>query len=175
MNMVLYGDSFLGRFGKDLIDQLEHELDNFTVYNCAAGGWNTSDLVNRAQYISRLRPEYVVLSFGANDVAPWKNVITLDVFADNVEKILSSFSGTKIIMLKCPDVDLHDKEQMNEFNSSLKTYYHSVENMFESVGVRVIETNILFEGLDEYHEDDGVHVNKLGYDKIIQKMSELVY
>ena len=172
MNMMLYGDSFLGRFGNDLIHRLESGLDNVTVYNCAAGGWNSSDLANRAEYMARLNPEYVVLSFGGNDVAPWRSTVPLNTFKDNVQKILSSFSASKIIMLKCPDVTVREKDQTIEYNDGLKTYYSNVERMFESAGVQVIDTNSLFHEL-EYHESDGIHLNKLGYDKIIQKISEL--
>jgi lysophospholipase L1-like esterase len=66
-NIVLFGDSFLGRWGKKYIDKLEALVSGSIVYNCAAGGLDTADGLVRACYIAGLKPDYAVLSFGAND------------------------------------------------------------------------------------------------------------
>ncbi len=174
MNIVLYGDSFLGRFGKNQIEQLESRLTNATIYNCSAGGWNSTDLNRRVEYIAKLKAEYVILSFGGNDVAPWKNVVPLESFIDNVKSILSAFNESKILMILCPNVELEDSNQTQEYNDGLASYYGSINSMFEEAGVKIIDTNSLFYGLDNFHESDGVHFNELAYDRIIEKISTLI-
>jgi len=174
MNIVLFGDSFLERFGKNLINQLESVVSNSTTYNCAAGGWNSIDLCERANYIAKLDPDYIILSFGANDVAPWKSVVTLEKFKTNTESILQVFSASKIIMLLCPDVHVRQLSQTQQYNERLKTYYQSVQAIFEKYEVKCIDTNNILKGTGDYHESDGVHFNQLAYDKVITRISELI-
>jgi hypothetical protein len=46
--LVLFGDSLFGRCNKDLIDQLEATLsESYDIYNCAAGGWDSDDVLKK--------------------------------------------------------------------------------------------------------------------------------
>jgi len=174
MNIVLFGDSFLGRFGKNLIDQLESTIPKSIVYNCAAGGWNSTDLKNRAQLIAKLNPDYVVLSYGGNDVAPWKKVVAQNEFQANTELILKAFSNSKIIILLCPNVNLESTEHTLEYNNALRSYYRGIEESLNNFDAHCIDTNLILADMGDCHEDDGVHINGQAYDRIILKLGELI-
>ena len=92
-SVVLFGDSLLGRFGKGLMDKLEEEVGNTIVYNCAAGGLNTEDGIKRADFIAKLKPDFVTFSFGANDCMPWKKQVPEKDFEKNYDAIIKEFSG----------------------------------------------------------------------------------
>lgn len=174
MNILLFGDSFLGRFNRSLIEQLESSIPNSTVYNGAAGGWNSDDGAERSQYIARLKPDYAVFSFGGNDTAPWKDKVGEQEFLSNMESIFNDFGDSKRIMLLCPDVNVEDANQTEEFNRLLAEYNARLIEMCNQMDVRVIDTNNLFVALDDYHVEDGIHINQSGYDLIIGKLAELI-
>lgn len=174
MNIILYGDSFLGRFGKDRIEQLESKLTDATIFNCAAGGWNSSDLTRRVEYISQLKPDYVILSFGGNDVAPWKDIVPLEEFTNNVKLMLSAFAESKILMVQCPNVELKDPIQTQQYNNGLLLRYGHVKDLFDEAGVAVIDTNTLFAEMEDYHESDGVHFNNEAYDILVNRIAKII-
>lgn len=104
-SIVLFGDSLFGRFGRDYILQLEGAVKDSTVYNCAAGGFNTFDGLKRADFIAKLKTDYVCISFGANDCNPFKGQpVALEKFAQNLTSMIQSFTGSKIILFPCPPV-----------------------------------------------------------------------
>ncbi|HEY1645892.1 MAG TPA: hypothetical protein VGF75_06000, partial [Candidatus Saccharimonadales bacterium] len=65
--LVLYGDSLFAQAGKHRLTMFEEVLAGYDVYNCAAGGWNTNDCLKKAEYISKLEPDVLVISLGTND------------------------------------------------------------------------------------------------------------
>src|SRR3989344_5029619 len=132
-SVVLFGDSLLGRFGKALIDKLEEEVIGITVYNCAAGGLNTEDGVRRADFIAKLKPDYVILSFGANDAAPWKKQVPEKDFIIESRFFSKSFSGSKIIVFPCPPAnDQKDPNGTKQFNEVLSRYNKIVYSVVEN-------------------------------------------
>lgn len=174
MNILLFGDSFLGRFNRDLIQLLESKISDSTVFNTAAGGWNSDDGVKRVDYISQLKPDVAIISFGANDTAPWKDGVVLSRFNYNMQYMIRSFPTAKVVVMLCPAVNLKDESQTKEFNNSLSLYNKSLIKICNEYGATYIDANLLLKDLDSYHEDDGLHINKLAYDRIIQKISEIV-
>lgn len=178
-SVVLFGDSLLGRFGKSLIQQLENKLENTTVYNCAAGGLNTEDGVERADFISQLRPNYVVISFGANDCAPWKEQIPLEKFENNLQRIVESFSQAKVVMFLCPSAsDFDDKEGTAQFNDLLQRYNDCATQVAIKNGASVIDSQRTYGELlksgNDYHVGDGIHLNEVGYDILIEELVRLI-
>jgi lysophospholipase L1-like esterase len=174
MDILLFGDSFLGRFNRNLIDQLESSIPNSTIYNGAVGGWNSADGAKRSQYMARLNPDYVLFSFGGNDTAPWKDQLSEQDFLKNMQNIFNDFTNSKRIMLLCPNVNVEDADQTEEFNRLLSKYNAGLIKICEQMGIQVIDTNNLFIALDDYHIEDGVHINQAGYDLIIKKFAESV-
>lgn len=176
--IVLFGDSLLGRFGKSLIEKLEEKTDHAVIVNCATGGFTSDDGRRRAEVISKLTPDYVILSFGANDVAPWKKQTKLDDFESNIEQIIGAFSKSKIIVFVCPPAKIDDKNLNTEFNSLLQKYNSVLKkialyNSAQIVELNKVEGNLLKNGND-YHLGDGIHLNPDGYEIFIEEVSKLI-
>lgn len=179
-SIVLFGDSLLGRFGKDLIIKLEKAVPNSMVYNCAAGGLNTVDGLKRAAFIAKLKPEYVILSFGANDSSPeeGRKVPERD-FEKNYDAIIKSFSGSGVIIFPCPPAD-DPKDPMGtqSFNNTLARYNKIIRSVAKNNGAMLIDSERVYGDLlargRNYHEEDGLHFNDEGYGVFIREVAKLV-
>lgn len=179
-SVVLFGDSLFGRFGRDYILKLESAVENITVYNCATGGFNTSDGLKRADFISKLEADYVCLSFGANDSSPFKGQpVPLEEFAKNLFSIIKSFSGSKIILFPCPPVhDPNDPIETKNYNDLLVQYNKVVKDVALKTDSGFIDSQTIFGELlnkgENYHIEDGLHLNNLGYQKLLEELAKLI-
>ena len=172
---VLFGDSLLNNFNKELIIKLEGALKVYDVYNCAAGGWDSRDGVKKSGYIASLKPDVVVIGFGTNDAAPWKQV-PLEEFEKNVNIILDNFKSSKIIYFLPPPVN-EEKEQEDEkrSNVTMKLYHDAAKRICLGKGASIIDSWSIFMPMltqkKDYHEEDGVHLNDFGYEILIKNMA----
>ncbi len=174
-SIVLFGDSHLGRFGKDYSEALEHLMQDTVVYNCSAGGFTSEDGAKRAELIAKLQPDVVIFSYGGNDVAPWKPLIPLKYFLHNMEIIFAAFPHSQKILFTSPDVNLVDTHQTQQFNASLHEYRSALQPVCASFNVTVVDGNEVVSSLAEaHHEDDGVHLNKAAYSKIIDAFANTI-
>lgn len=179
-SVVLFGDSLFGRFGRDYILKLENAVKNITVYNCAAGGFDTRDGIKRADYIAKLKADYVCLSFGANDCSPLKGQpVSIEDFENNLLSIIQSFTGSKIILFPCPPVyDPNDLDKSKTFNDILVQYNAKIEDIALSTNSKFIDSETVYGELldnnEDYHLEDGVHLNNLGYQKLIEELAKLL-
>jgi lysophospholipase L1-like esterase len=175
MNIVLFGDSHLGRFGKRYIDQLEALVKDSVVYNCSAGGLTSSDGVRRVDFIAGLKPDIVIFSFGGNDVAPWKNIVPKPVFIDNMRTIFEAFPHSAKIIFTSPDVAVADPGQTREYNNSIHEYRHALTKICDELGVAIVDGNMVIrpQGGD-YHEEDGVHMNDIAYLDVVNAFAKTI-
>ncbi len=174
MNIILFGDSLFGRFNKNRIAQLERRIPSSMVHNMAAGGWNSEDGAKRVEYIAQLEPDICIMSFGANDVAPWKPQVTLARFIANISFMVRAFGRTKVIVLLCPPTSLQSLEQTKEFNDNLEIYNEAIRRICRERHAQYLDAGVLLKELDDYHEDDGIHLNERAYNLIITKVAELI-
>ncbi len=179
-SVVLFGDSMFGRFSRDYILRLEESVKDITVYNCATGGFNTRDGLKRIDFISKLKADYVCLSFGANDSNPFKGQpVPLEEFEKNFISIIKSFSGSKIILFPCPPVyDPNDPAETKNFNEILAQYNSVIKDIAtktnsEFINVITIYGELLRKG-ENYHIEDGLHLNDLGYQKLIEELIKFI-
>lgn len=166
--LILFGDSLFGRCGKNFMNQLESVLDEeYDVYNCAAGGSNSNDVLDMSEFISTLRADVFVISVGMIDLTLGKQVALAD-FASNVTKIIDIFDNTKIIFLLPPPVNESRQDKIVRTNSEITRYSEALIEVCQDTGVDYIDL-----GNDaDYHIEDGVHLNKAGYTKIFQLIKE---
>ena len=175
MNIILFGDSLLGRLGKIPISQLEDRISGSTIYNCATGGFNSNDGAKRASYIGTLSPDVVIFSFGVNDTAPWKSMVSEGDFLRNMNSIFGAFPESRKLMLLCPHINLADQAQTNEFNASLDSYYTALKKPCKENLVRVIDTDQVVASLGEdYHIEDGRHMNNIAYELVIEAIAQTI-
>ncbi len=175
MNIVLFGDSHLGRFGEKLIGQLESLVEGATAYNCSAGGFTSSDGVKRVDFIAKLKPELVIFTFGGNDVTPWKQIVSKDIYLRNMRKIFEAFPESAKLMLLSPDVAVADPEQTREYNSLLHEYQTDLRPICQELGVDVVEASQVLASLNgDIHVEDGVHMNDQAYAKVIEALAQAI-
>jgi len=171
-SVVLFGDSHLGRFNRDRSKKLEKAVSDIIVYGCAVGGWTTEDGAKRAGYIAKLNPDFVVLSFPGNDFID-NNDITIEESKNNLKTIIEAFRVSKIILFLGPLAD--DRFEDEEFNKGLPKYNEAAKAMAKTFEIQIIDGPQIYSKLNEdYHEEDGVHLNEFGYDILIQELAKKI-
>ena len=173
MNIVLYGDSHLARFGKEAILLLEEHIPGSTVFNCSAGGFTSEDGARRADYIASLRPDLVVFSYGGNDVAPWKQRVSKPDYLQNMTKIFKAFAGAKKIIFFSPDAVVADVAQRKQYNDSLHDYRSELVPLCASHDISILRANQVLSPLgDTIHVEDGIHMNEAAYRLFIKALAD---
>ena len=164
--VILFGDSLLSHFGKSLIKKLEDSVKDIDVFNCATGGTTTVDGINKSEYISKLRPDVVILCYGANDI--FQNDLSPREYTSNMDKIIKNFSNSRIIIWITPPAnDVNDKSGTIDFNSKISEYNDEIKNYCSKTGTEFIDSfseyKIDIGKKDKYHEEGGIHLTKEGY------------
>ena len=59
--LILFGDSLFANVSKPRLMIFNKELPDYDIYNCAAGSWDTNDCVEKSLYISKLKPDVIVI------------------------------------------------------------------------------------------------------------------
>ncbi len=177
MKLVLFGDSLINNFNKPICQEIEKGAD-VDVYNCAVGGWDTNDGVAKAPYITELHPNIVLYSFGTNDAAPWKQV-DIETYKSNLEVIFKTFKDAeKIFFLPPPVNEEKQPENLKRLNSVIKDYYQVARDLCLSNSVKVIDSWMVFKPMldsgQDYHDEDGVHFNDLGYQVLIGEIVKVL-
>lgn len=169
--LVLFGDSIFGRCGRDLIIQLESTLDNtFDIYNFATGGSDSNDIRKKSEFISTLPLDVVVISVGLNDLAPWKRVET-DVFASNITATINNFKEMRLLFLLPPAVDEGRQQAHYDVireNSDIKRYGDILAKICDEHKITYLDVR----PNEDYHIEDGVHLNQAGYDTLFRAVKE---
>jgi lysophospholipase L1-like esterase len=115
------------------------------------------------------------MSFGTNDAAPWK-LVQMEIFKKNLMQIFKLFSAAHIVYFLPPPVQ--ESESFPLPNRLLKQYYDSALEMAQLHQIDSIPSLDIFGQLlakgDHYHLEDGVHLNDLGFAKLIENISKLV-
>ncbi|HEY0497086.1 MAG TPA: GDSL-type esterase/lipase family protein [Kutzneria sp.] len=169
--IVLFGDSMLGRFTKPRIVQLESEVGDATVFNCAAGGWTSADGAVRAATIAKTEPDFVVLSFGANDCAPGR-IVPLDDYASNLRVIAGAFAPATLISFLPPSVvEVDGVGRAGRTNAVLDTY----RRVFRDVVPLAVDTDaVLRPHAQEPVHEDGLHLTDAAYRVVISALAAVL-
>ncbi len=178
-NLVFFGDSLLANCDKGRILMLEEKLGGeYGVYNCAAGGWDVTDLLKKVDYISKLEPDTVLLSVGTNDASPWKQ-IALPEFTEKLKKLLKSFGHSPVIyFLPVPiDESRHAPDKMRS-NEVQKQYHDAAKQVAEASGVECVDlwqkcADMTAAGQD-YLVEDGVHFRDNAYEMIFDEVGRIL-
>ena len=178
MKIVLFGDSLFAQMSKYHVLKIEKQIPGSDVYNCAVGGWDSKDCVKKGLYISKLKPDVIVLSLGTNDASSWK-LVDLETFKQNVPKILDIFAPAKIIYFLPPPSD-ETKQPPGKIrkNETLKQYYDAAKEICEKKGALTINSWDIFKPMldhgEVYHVEDGTHLEENAYDIIIAEIARFL-
>lgn len=180
--LVLFGDSLLGRVGIDLTNRIKKTIPGVEVYNCASGGFNSRDAKERVDYIAQLKPDYVVLSLGANDSFPeeWSPVVPTGEYEENLKTIIRAFDKSLVVAWLAPPVGLREGQEdfVKELNEGLVKYHNVAKKVCDEMGARYIDSFVAYQplidqGID-YHKEDKVHLSDEGYDPFIQELAKIL-
>lgn len=177
--VLLFGDSMLGRFTRPKIAGLENAVDQpVLVLNGAAGGWDSNECALRAPVLARCAPAVVVLSLGANDCAPWRQV-PLDTFAQNLAAIRSAFAGASLVGFLPPTIReapaTTDPDARAPRSNAVLDRYRDV--LRDTAGAhRSLDTPRLLDHRSDVVplEDDGLHLTGQAYAALIPELAGLV-
>jgi lysophospholipase L1-like esterase len=178
-SLVLFGDSLLARCRKGEEKFLTGQLNNeYEIYNCATGGWDSNDLLRKAPLIGKLHADVVIISIGTNDACTWK-LVDIETFKANLGSICDAFSGSRIIFFPPPPINESRRptgrqisnETMHEYNQAIVDFctQHSLEfwdtwiDLFPLVGTD-----------NDPHNEDGVHFSDEGYKIIFEYLAKVV-
>ncbi|MFC0106323.1 SGNH/GDSL hydrolase family protein [Kibdelosporangium aridum] len=166
-DVALFGDSMLARFSKPHIQHLERELGTpSTVYNCAAGGWDSSDGAARAAKLGAVEWSVVVLSFGANDCAPWKHV-PIDQFTANIETVISAFGHARVVAFLPPRIQ-------EVFRPGLGMRRNRDLDVYRNVLRAAVGPQCCLEPGSVELEADGLHLTPESYTALIPALAKLI-
>ncbi|MBF8184279.1 hypothetical protein ITP53_00650 [Nonomuraea sp. K274] len=169
-DLMLFGDSMLARFTKARIRHLERELHGTaTVYNCAAGGWDSSDGVRCAPMLARPGWDVVVVSFGANDCAPWKRV-PIDRFAENIDAIAEAFDGAHLVAFLPPVMQEIVRPGLGSRTNRELDAYREVLRAAVGADACLDTDQILNGGLEE----DGLHLTGDAYTLLMPTLARVI-
>jgi lysophospholipase L1-like esterase len=174
--IVLFGDSMLGRYTRPRIELLEHHLGpEVVVVNCAAGGWTSADGLRRAELVARIRPDVVVLSFGANDCRPDRRVERED-FAANLAAITAAFGPTPAVGFLPPSLVETDGVGLGGRTNADLAGYRAL--LAAAVAGQVLDTDAALESMPtggtSAHEEDGLHLTGEAYRLVTPVLADVV-
>ena len=179
--LVLFGDSLFAHLSKSYLLELEARLQEYDIYNCAVGGWDSNDCVKKGPYIASLEADTVVISVGTNDASPWKQVDINDL-EDNIISLIQIFNGSKLIFFLPPPINedalSKDSKRKSLTNDLMKQYHDSIKEICASKDVTYVESWSVFmpmiESGNDYHVEDGIHLNEEAYDVLFDEFEKLV-
>jgi lysophospholipase L1-like esterase len=157
---------------------MKSSIPGVEIYNCATGGLGSQDGKDRASYIAKLTPDYVVVtSFGFNDY--WRYKLGTNKHRANIRDIIQDFEGSKVVIWQSPPVyDPHDRKVTEEVNRTLHDYSESIKKLCKKMDVEFIDSFAIYENYDNrtinYHEEDGVHLTDEGYKPFIQELTKIL-
>lgn len=174
-SVMLFGDSMLARFTKPRIQHLERELQGAaTVYNCATGGWDSTDGAARAAHLGRLGWGVVVLSFGANDCAPWKRV-EIDRFDANLRTIVRAFGAAHLVAFLPPVIEEIERPGLgSRCNRELDAYREILRSAVGPDACLEPHRALAAGGAAPGLEADGLHLTDDGYRCLIPALAQVI-
>ena len=174
---VFFGDSIIQSF----VVANYFEKDN--VYNCGCNG-ATSDLLLHLQpyAIKEYNPRKVILLIGTNDLSDEWQFDKLEI-AFNVFKLINIMRNNHpavdiVVISPLPIVESLQAGKVKD-NNQLRLLGEEIKNnVLEFVGTQYVDIfNAFLDAngqLDTQYTNDGLHLNKKGYDLFAQLLKEYV-
>jgi lysophospholipase L1-like esterase len=159
-----------------LTPRLQEMFPNWKVVNAGVPGDNTFDALNRIEDdVLTHKPDFVTVFLGTNDVVSFSQV-SLQVYKENLEKIVSMISPEKVLLISPAPVD--EERQHNRTNEVLGQYADVVEEVAKETGSHFL--NLYAEMIQEQHykkfveddEKDGLHFGPQGYEYLAKLICE---
>jgi lysophospholipase L1-like esterase len=167
--LLLLGDSHLTRIRRARLRRLE-AASGHRVLNAAVGGASVHGLAH--QLDGAPPAEVAMISVGTNDAAPWKQV-PIDTFRRALAELLPSVPASRVLYVGSPGVDEQRLTRANDrTNARLREYVDAAAETVRRHGGEFLDTAALLARVDDdVFLDDGVHLNKAGYDTLLPALA----
>lgn len=168
-DLLLLGDSHLSRVRRTRLRRLE-AASGHRVLNAAVGGASVLDL---AAQLDGVRPaDVAMVSVGTNDAAPWKQV-AIGTFRATFAALLPRVPAARVVYVGSPGVDEHRLSRAKDrTNARLREYVEAAADTVRLHGGEFLDTAALLAQVEgDVFEDDGVHLNKAGYDALLAALA----
>lgn len=173
--LVLFGDSITAGYGEEAItpilqnliteDLAAQQLEDIQIVNAGFPGNTTEDAMKRLEKdVLAEQPDMVTIFFGANDTNS-DNLVPLEKYAENIERMVQKIGAEKVILLTPPYVDCGRKPTRDD--DRIRTYVERVKVIGEKYQLPVIDmyqAMVVYPGTDEFLQADGLHFSRTGYD-----------
>ena len=166
--IVAFGDSLTAGYGVDLQDsyplllekKLADENISASVINMGVSGETTSGALERVQFILDQHPDIILLEIGANDML---RSLPPSQIHKNLESIIQLLTQQppKIILLGMKSSGANGLSYSQEFNA----IYPNLAQKYSLPLVPFFLNDVAL--IAELNTQDGIHPNRLGYEKII--------
>ena len=169
MRIVLLGDSHLARIRRDLAALEENVL------NAAEGGTSSLALLAQAATVKVCADDFLVVSVGTNDAAPWKRVALPD-FKRALSSCFRLVSTGSCAYIAPPGVvESRLTGSADRSNALLDEYRHAGIATCAENGVQVVRADLLLAPLGATaFTDDGVHLNGSGYKVLLPAIAAAI-
>ena len=169
MKVVLFGSSIISKWSSFTL-----QTDNEKIINKGISGLHTKELLSEKviDILSMEKtPNYLIFYCGTNDIVSNVNsleiVYNLQKFLQKLTKTLHNTTIIVLSLLKSPKLVQYGKTNQIDFiNSSLRNMSKQIENM------AFININLLLD--DKCFLKDGLHLSRIGYKKINNKIIDLI-
>lgn len=173
--IVMFGDSLVAGYGVSPQDSIPSKLEKYlkdqaqdvVIINAGVSGNTTTDGLARIDNIVNLKPNYVVIVLGGNDMLRGYNP---KITYDNLEKIIQKFKEEKIkiILTKVQAATNYGpfyKEKFDQVYDELASKY-SLDTIPFFMEYVINDPTAM--------QADGIHPNAKGVDIIISKMGPMI-
>lgn len=171
--IVAFGDSLTAGHGlppsASYPAQLQRRLDqsgfHYRVVNAGVSGETSSQGAARVQVVLDLRPEVVIVEFGANDGL---RGVPVQATRKHLSEIVSSLqrAGAKVVLAGM----LLPSNYGPQYLESFRTMFAEIARKHQAVLIPFFLEGVA--GRDDLNLDDGVHPNEKGYAAIAETVLE---
>ena len=169
---VLFGDSITRGWVRD--DKEWLDAHNFV--GRGIGGQTTMQLLSRIRPdVIELKPEYMVLLIGINDIARNNGYISVEHTFGNIVSMveLAQHNGIKPIMCTlCPAGEIGWRKRLGDPRPQIDKLNALIEAYANEHGIPLVDYNTALRtpdgAMDERYQKDAVHPNQAGY-KVMEK------
>ena len=170
--IALYGDSLMtGLMNGETSDILNQYVVNeladmgfpgYEILEFGKRGEGSAEGLERLAEVVTANADFVVICFGTNDSVKHKDPI--DVYGDNLRKLVGAFSTEKVIVLTPGYVNTEIRIEAS--NDRQQEYAEMAKQVAKDMGVNVIDLYhhmTIYPAPKEFLQADGLHPSDEGY------------
>jgi alpha-L-fucosidase len=174
--IVFIGDSIIAGW-----NERPMFIENSHFINRGVNGQTTDQVLHRFPYdVIALRPKYVVILVGTNDVAENNGAISLEEIQTNFQSMLAIAEKNELKVILCsilPASEYYWNKRISQPNDKIKILNQFLSSLANSSNIffldfyaELVENN----AINKKYSSDGVHPNSEGYKLITETLKKIL-